>query len=515
MRNEEGETSPCLSRFARGKINKAMNIWMLNHHAERGNSKKRLLLFWLLSTLILSLLVLVSGCGGGDLGAPLAGNIKGMSIESLSVKDNVSILTVTGSLFRIDSKIGTIEIRQRIGEKRLLAEVTLAEDEFKGLTAPTQVSDCYIWEGNSPEFPKMIISGDSVIHFQNIKNITVKLRFSPIYHKFKDSNGGLLALDDEGGLAIIPPESTLNDDWHKTFNDNIWQLKGNEPLPFLFIGVCPPRQFDWKQSFMPVVHYSSHVQRYPTDEQIVEYSKYAKVLQMHSWVWQNRYDRDAEIEMEPYMEGKVPLWMDKSYKAQNYKWIPDDETELKRVISTCHAHDMKFVPYVSLLNGDIEKQIIEMRRLKDTYSIDGLYVDGLYPQQPELGYEAARALRELFGEDGWLTLHNTRPSGYFAPFINTYFNLIITSEHESFNRWTSTSYNISNAIASVWPEIPLNVKDGRGFLKELVDESLLYNNRVILMTGEQGQWRQWRLYFNEDEMRFMQEYYLGALSEQD
>jgi hypothetical protein len=481
------------------------------HHAGKRHSKKRALFIWLIPALVLSLFVLVSGCSRGEPVVLPSESAKGMSLESLYVKGSVSILTVTGGVFRVDSETGTVEIRQRIGKERPLAEVTLAGGELKGMAAPTQMADSVLWGGSSPESPKMIISRDSVIHFQNIKNMTVKFLFSPMYHKFKDTNGGLLALDDTGGLAIIPPETNLSDSWRRTFDDNFWQLRGDEPLPFLFIGVCPPRQFDWERSLMPVVHYSSHIQRYPTDEQIIGYSQYARVLEMHSWVWQNRYDPNDQIELEPYMEGKAPLWMDKSYLAQDYKWIPDDEAELKRVISTCHKYGMKFVPYVNMISGDLETQMAEMKWLKDTYGIDGVYMDGLYNDKPELAYEAARALRELFGEDGWLTLHNTRWSGYFFPFVNTYFDLIVTGEHQPFDRWTSTEYNISNAIASLWPEIPLSVKDGREFLKKLVDESLRYNNRVMFMTGEQGQWRQWRLYFTEDEMSFMQEYYLGAL----
>lgn len=38
-----------------------------------------------------------------------------------------------------------------------------------------------------------------------------------------------------------------------------------------------------------------------------------------------------------------------------------------------------------------------------------------------------------------------------------------------------------------------------------------YNNRLLLMIGKDGQWRDWRLYFTLDEMEFVKKYYLGAL----
>jgi hypothetical protein len=48
-------------------------------------------------------------------------------------------------------------------------------------------------------------------------------------------------------------------------------------------------------------------------------------------------------------------------------------------------------------------------------------------------------------------------------------------------------------------------------LEKMIDDSLRYNNRVIFMTGEQGQWRLWRLYFTPEETKMMTDYYLKFL----
>jgi hypothetical protein len=438
-----------------------------------------------------------------------------MGIENIRVYNKTCILKTTGGIFHIDLEKGTIQIGQRIGTERVLAEVMLGPNWFKESASPILKGFDCIWAGLSTESPRMIISGDSVIRFYNIEKLRIKLQFSLRYHKVNRSNGGLLALDNDGGLAIIPPQASSNEDWPKTFADNTWELSATRPLSILFIGICPPRQYDWDSSFSYNVHYSSHTQRYPTDEQIVAYSKYAQVLEMHSWIWQNRYNEDARDD-----KGKqLPLWRDYSSRAQNYKWIPDSDIELKRVIKTAHAYGMKVVPYVNFVKNDIKMPITdvlaarmgELERLRDTYGFDGFYIDGLFHQDPESSYTVARSLRELLGEKGWLTLHDTRSSGYFFPFVNAYMDLIITSEHESFDRWKSTSYKISNALASVWPEIPIEVKDGRGLLKELIDNSLRYNNRIVLMDGKDGQWRRWRLYFTDDEMKFVQEYLFQGL----
>lgn len=442
--------------------------------------------------------------------------LNGMRIENLDVKGKVSTLRTTGGIFHVDLEKGTIVIKQRIGKDRTLAKVVLDKGWYKGLSGPALNDFDCVWKGPSEHGFKMVISGDSAIRFYNIEKLKVKLLFSPMYDKTSSSCGGLITLDNDGGLVIAPPKLSVRSNWPETFENNSWDLSTSKPLSLLFISVCPPRHFDWDASFNHNVHYSSHTQRYPTDEQIIEYSKYAKVLEMHSWVWQNRYDPSA-IDADG---NRFSKWYDFSSRAQNYKWIPDDEAELRRVVKTAHAHGLKVVPYVNFFrekhkytaNGDVLNiWMAELKKLKDEYDVDGFYLDGLYPLDPELSYMAARALRELVGENGWLTLHDTRSSGYFFPFINAYMDFIITSEHESFERWKSTSYKISNAVASVWPEIPIDIKDGREFLKELIDNSLKHNNRIVLMDGKDGQWRLWRLYFTKKEMKFVQDYYFDAI----
>ena len=175
---------------------------------------------------------------------------------------------------------------------------------------------------------------------------------------------------------------------------------------------------------------------------------------------------------------------------------------------------MKVVLYVSTSKPDDlspEEFVAEIRQLKENYGIDGVYVDGLFYQKPEAGYIAARELRKLFGDNGWLTFHDTHGNGYWAPFINSYADMVVTGEHNSLDRWLTTSYKISNAVASIWPEIPLSRQDGKDFLKDLSDKSLKYNNRVIFMAGAGGQWATFRLYFTNEETEFMKEYYLRTL----
>lgn len=452
---------------------------------------------------------------GNDVVAVGKTEIMRMKLVSLAAGDGVEVLETAGGIFRVDREKDIIEIEQKIGKWRQLAQIKFSGGEL-GKTAEPVCGDfeC-VWKSGDNAGFRMTIAGDSVVKLENIKKAAVKIGFRAKHIGYdmnitEKNTAGVLALDEDGGIAIIPPGYAARDKWPSTFEFNEWKLDAQEALPVLFIGALPPREFDWERSFWPVVHYSSHVERYPSDEQIITWSRYAKVLEMHSWIWQNRYNENDRDEKGD----KLPPYADYSFWSQDGKWIPDNEEEFKRVIKTAHANGMKAVPYVSTSKPDDlspEEFVAEIKRLKESYGIDGVYVDGLFYQKPEAGYAAARGLRELFADDGWLTFHDTHGNGYWAPFINSYADMVVTGEHNSLDRWLTTSYKISNAIASIWPEIPLARQNGKDFLKDISAKSFEYNNRVIFMAGAQGQWAAFRLYFTDEETEFMKEYYLRAL----
>jgi hypothetical protein len=206
----------------------------------------------------------------------------------------------------------------------------------------------------------------------------------------------------------------------------------------------------------------------------------------------------------------------------NNRWLADDENELRRVVSTAHRCGMLVAVYFNGLKMDRFAILPEAKRLRKKYGIDGIYLDGLLNRTdggPLDAYMTARELRLLFGDSGWLNFHNTH-KGYFAPFVQSYMDFVTTGEHLKFNRWISTTYNISNAISGHWPEIPAywpdpakNIGDGRTYLKEIVDQSIKYHGRVLLLDGKSGQWRFWRLAFRDEEMSFMKSYYLPLLQD--
>jgi hypothetical protein len=468
----------------------------------------------------------ILGIGWGQVECSAESNaIKGMRIEGIDAVNNCIRLSTTGAIFEINNNIGKMEIYQRIGNKRKLAEVSLLDEFISVLKKePHNQGFEYAWN-DKDKTASIVISGDSVVRFYNVKKMKINLFFTSLHHKINSLNHGLIALDKEGGIAIMPPDNIYSKDYSITIESDEWLLDSNIEMPVLFVGVCPPREFDWERSKWPVIHYSSHIERYPSDEQIKEYSKFAKVLEMHQWVWKNRYVNNKDCLKEPYSNcdgDNTPLWKDDASWPVNNRWIADDEKELRRVITTAHDYGMLVAVYFNGLKMDRHSILPEALRLKRKYNIDGIYLDGLLNrsnQGPLDAYLTARELRKLFGDDGWINFHNTH-KGYFAPFIQSYMDFITTGEHNKFNRWISTTYNISNSIGGHWPEIPYywpdtrkNIENAITYLRKIVDSSLKYNNRVLFLVGKQGQWRYWRLYFTPQEIEFMKDYYLKNLFE--
>ena len=440
-------------------------------------------------------------------------SVRGMRLDSVTCIGGVAKIVTTGAEIRIDPATRMIFIDQRIGAERRLATLEVSDPDWWArvgdVEKPSRTTFDITW--GSERNPVLVVSGDSVIRLFGARCAAVAFAFEPAYTYVYKANSGILALDGQGGLAVVPPKIGAAP-WRTKVANRVWRIDSEEPIPVLFVGICPPREFDWARAKLGVVHYSSHVVRYPSDGQIAGYSKFSKVLEMHSWVWRRRADPagvDDEGRRPP------PPWWDLSWRAPEGRWIPENEAELKRTVETAHRFKMKVLPYVNCDTTEIslalqkpEHCITELRRLKELYGFDGFYLDGLYLNDPESSYMLIRAIRDLVGEEGWITYHDTQ-TGF--PFLDAYADLIITGEHSNFDRWASTSYNISNAAASMWPEILLDIADGRPFLKILVDQSLSHNNRVIFMTGEAGQWRGWRLYFTDEEMDFMKEYYIGKI----
>lgn len=215
--------------------------------------------------------------------------IMGMRLVSLSAGNGVEVLETAGGIFRVNRQKDVIEIEQKIGERRQLAQIKFSNGGLEKTAGPVCGDFECVWRSGDDTGFRITIAGDSVIKLENIKRAAVKIGFRAKHIGYdinitEKNTAGVLALDEDGGIAIIPPGYASREKWSSTFESNEWKLDAQEALPVLFVGVLPPREFDWERSFWPVVHYSSHIERYPSDEQIAAWSEYAKVLEMHSWI---------------------------------------------------------------------------------------------------------------------------------------------------------------------------------------------------------------------------------------
>jgi len=110
-----------------------------------------------------------------------------------------------------------------------------------------------------------------------------------------------------------------------------------------------------------------------------------------------------------------------------------------------------------------DEYITEIKRLRDTYGIDGIYSDGIPSEhQWVTGYEESRMLRELF-PDGFIVAHQTgnpqngggplSAAALFLPFVDTYWNATLKGESVAADNFkapiasmTWAQYNVANCV---------------------------------------------------------------------
>ncbi|MCS7239596.1 MAG: hypothetical protein NZ899_15215 [Thermoguttaceae bacterium] len=176
-------------------------------------------------------------------------------------------------------------------------------------------------------------------------------------------------VDDQIFLSQAPPG------WEIT-----WFVSPGERLAW---SVFPPRPYPWKESFefsWLLAHRKDRVDGYPARQ---------------------RGPQHVEVLWDFFQRGWAMSW--------GSRHEPYDEKLLVAHIEAIHKAGSLAVVYASpnwYYSRDPEEFIAEMRRLRDTYGIDGVYYDGIPSQDWPLAYTLMRMTRELFPE-GPVILHNT------------------------------------------------------------------------------------------------------------
>jgi len=442
----------------------------------------------------------------GTFALPVYG-VDGMHTPSLIRHDanGISVHT-TGADFDFNYARKVIVITQNIPQQRPLAEVTVYPDTWWDdlrtaeavCTDPSQILLMTSEDGKAVQLAS--VGMEALLSIKDCSKAEFFWAFTPLHRNAFARTLGESILDENGGISITSLFPSSPTEKYTPYSATSAMFTSATSCSFM-LSACPARLRDQRDEHAITIHYTSPIDRYPSDSDLRRFARNANVLQLHSWVWKNRWKASDTTD---FGTSPPPVWWDHSWKAIDGQWIPENEGELRRVITTAHELGMKVAPYVNCDPEGIPQHLFtttariqELRRLKERFGFDGFYCDGLFLFDPVQSLELARGIRSLVGPDGWISIHSTS-TGF--PFTDTHANLLITSEHSGFDRWISATTNISNAAASIWPEIPLSHLDPQDFLSSLIDRSLAHGNTFVFLAGTGGQWRDWRIAFSPEEL---------------
>ena len=413
---------------------------------------------------------------------------RGMKVfYNLTREDGDLEVATTGAVFLFQPKTGDIVCRQRIGHEREVAVLHLGTP-LEGLRV-THSGPGFVRV--VVEAPELIIriNGDSLLmlHTTAPLEAAIERKIDPGWHASYENNH--LIADEWGAFGLYCSETGLEDAF-----DPYLPTVATYPLPadaVLWLGVCPPKPYPWKQSFEDqVVWHWSRETGYPSDEDLRAWKEFGNIVLLQS---------------------EVMLW-----KNWNLDFEPrHDGVEFARVRKTIHDQGMRFIvytsPYYFLKDTPVESAAFNsfenfkgwppgwptgenmelfmtaITKVMNDYKPDGLYFDGQYMHNPAALYALARRTRELIGEDGILEWHSTTAlgGGYcYLPQADAYVDFILRGEgresvyqNMDYLRYFVSGYNINNCIGVICNNGPV------GANTELVNNVLRVNGRLHVIAS--------------------------------
>eukprot|EP00039_Didymoeca_costata_P032522 m.38187 g.38187 ORF g.38187 m.38187 type:complete len:800 (-) comp9400_c0_seq1:200-2599(-) len=296
----------------------------------------------------------------------------------------------------------------------------------------------------------------------NTFTITIVNEFGGVMNRYYDDN--LLTEDDYGGFTVSPyptpgsgafVQSTLSDnniwfanldakDTNTTMETDAgwsvqWQIsQGNR----LFISVMPVRNYNWEESF-EFSWSSCFVSDEACKPGLVNGSYFDFV---NHWIM---WDASAKV------------W------AMSWKgpFLPSNETRVKEAITAIHNEGKAAVPYMSAwfhISRNANEFVNNVVEWKNKFDIDGIYSDGLPNDDWIVAYNEMRLLRDAFGDNGTLIVHDSiRESGMTAsqyrPFVHTYASATLMAEEMpstdgtawQWPRFCTSQFRKSNAFGAI------------------------------------------------------------------
>ena len=412
---------------------------------------------------------------------------RGMVVESAKVTPEGLRVVTTGAEFALDGA-GNGVFRQRIGHPREVVRIRI-----EGLAgAPTLTHALPGLAFARFDSPRLDVraNGDSLFMFHAHEPIVIEITRAIDVGFTASYKSNCLVLDEWGGFGLFGSDPGLES-----------VLAPYEPvvarytLPadaVLWIGICPPKPYDWERSLEDnVVWHWSNQLGYPPDSDLIAWAKEGNTVLLQS---------------------EVMLWKD-----WNLAFVPRlGEEEFARVRKTIHDQGMRFIvytsPYYFLKGTPIESKAMnsfdnfsvtgfppgwpegvnidlfldEIAKVMSHYKPDGLYFDGQYTESAPALYALARRTRALLGEGGILEWHSTAALGNglcFLPQADAYVDFILRGEgrdstYSDFNylRYFVSCYNSSNSIGVI-------CNNGSPPTAELADRLLTANCRMHTIAG--------------------------------
>lgn len=379
----------------------------------------------------------------------------GMLVEKAELSNNNLLVQTTGAEFLLNTS-GEGIFKQRIDHPRPVLSIKIEDDLNR---VPPKIV------ANSPgrafityDSFNLRVNGDSLFMFHTLKptKITVSRQIETGFHASYKANH--VVFDEYGGFGLFYSEQEADDNF--TPYGEITTKYNLPENAVLWIGICPPKPYNWERSIRDnVVWHWSNQLGYPPDTDLIAWAKEGNIILLQS---------------------EVMLWKD-----WNLAFIPRlGESEFARVRETCHQNGLKFIVYTSpfyfLKGTPFESQAMnsfenfkgwppgdatgrninlflpEITHVIKEYKPDGLYFDGQYIDNPAPLYMLARKSREIVGEKGILEWHSTWALGNghcFLPQADAYVDFVLRGEgqdalYKDFNylRYFVSCYNTSNSI---------------------------------------------------------------------
>ncbi len=391
---------------------------------------------------------------------------RGMVVEDAREGDGRLGITTTGAEMTLDIASGKAVFRQRIGVLRPVVSARLGEG-FSGGAVVTHRAPGVAFVRFSGPRVDLRVNGDSLFMFHAREAVRIEVaRAIPVGFEASYGSNHLL-LDEFGGFGLYCSEQAL-EDRYAPYGDTT-AVYDPPADAVLWVGVCPPKAYDWERSFRDNVvwHWSREI-GYPPDETLASWAQWGNMalLQSEVMLW-----KDWNLAFEPRL----------------------GPGEFARVRETLHANNMRFMVYTSPAyffqgtalenrafnsfenfqgwppvneNGEnMEDFLAAISGVMTTLRPDGLYFDGQYYKNPAALYALARRSRAIVGEDGLLEWHSTFALGTdlcFLPQADAYVDFILRGEGEDgrygdFNylSYFVSCYNTSNSIGVLCNNGPL------------------------------------------------------------